>query len=79
LLEPAGRHYGLVASHRQGGVDVHVAVTRIIIGAVRVDSGLRGGNFPQLMAIEPDDGDIYIAVFGSALKAVTIGQSPRQM
>jgi hypothetical protein len=47
---------------------------------VRVDSGGLGwADFTQQMAVEPDDGDIYIAVSGSGLKAVTIGQSLQQM
>jgi hypothetical protein len=47
---------------------------------VTVDSaGLGWADTTQSMAIEPDDGDIYIAVSGSGLKAVTIGQSAQSM
>jgi YVTN family beta-propeller protein len=65
---------------RSDDIIVIDALTRRVIGAVTVDSaGLGWADTTQSMAVEPDDGDIYIAVSGSGLKAVTIGQSPQQM
>jgi YVTN family beta-propeller protein/VCBS repeat-containing protein len=65
---------------RSDDIVVIDAATRTVIGAVRVDpGGLGWADSTQSMAVEPDDGDIYIAVSGSGLKAVTVGQSPQQM